>query len=52
MSTAAMPPTQVVSAPHIIRSASILSAPHRAAQHEGSSSNLGTFGVRQAIYHL
>ena len=37
--------------PHVVRSASILSAPHRAAQHEGSSSNLGTFGVRQVIYH-
>ena len=50
MSAAATPPTQVVH-PNIVRSASILSAPHRSAQHEGSSSNLGTFGVRQAIYH-
>ena len=50
MSTAATPPNQVASVPQGAGSAPIPTAPHRAAQREGSS-NLGTFGVRQAIYH-
>ena len=49
MSTAATPPTQV-SVPQGAGSASIPTAPHRAAQREGSS-NLGTFGVRRATNH-
>ena len=50
MSTTATPSTQVASTPQGAGSASILTAPYRrAAQREESSSNLGTFGVRQAI---
>jgi hypothetical protein len=44
-----MSTTQVASVPQGAGSASIPTAPHR-AQREGSS-NLGTFGVRQAIFH-
>jgi hypothetical protein len=50
MSTTATPSTQVASAPQGGGSASVLTAPYRgAAQREGSSSNLGTFGVRTNI---
>ena len=46
MSTTAAPPTQVTSVSQGVGNASIPIAPHRATQREGSSSNLGTFGVR------
>ena len=52
MSTAA-PPTQATSVPQGAGSAPAPTAPHRAAQrdHASGPGNLGTFGVRQAIYH-
>ena len=49
MSTAAAPPTQATSVPQGAGSASVPTAPHRAA-HDGGG-NLGTFGVGQPIYH-